>query len=168
MRKFKSLSLNLNPKEPEVPRLISPVKSTMTAITPYLSLGSENDAAGPLMGITHLLNVSISSPKPPTSEYLNYKKIPLKDMVSEEIENVLAEALSFIDDAKNTGGHVLVYCYAGISRSVTITLAYLMVHCEMRLDDAYKFVKQKKPDISPNIGFMGQLVKLEKSLVGQS
>ena len=66
-----------------------------------------------------------------------------------------------------SGGHVLVYCYAGISRSVTITLAYLMVHCEMRLDAAYKFVKQKKPDISPNIGFMGQLVKLEKSLVGQ-
>jgi hypothetical protein len=40
---------------------------TIVRITPYLSLGSETDAAGDLksMGITHLLNVSISSPNIP-------------------------------------------------------------------------------------------------------
>ncbi len=53
---------------------------------------------------------------------------------------------------------------AGISRSVTITIAYLMAHFGMSMHSAYQFVKQKRPTISPNLNFMGQLVEFEREL----
>jgi len=161
----RSLSLNLKPLSDNDLLKDAPLP-TIVRITPYLSLGSETDAAGDLksMGITHLLNVSISSPNIPITGLLKYKKIPLKDQANEDVSNVLPEAFTFIDDARNNNGHVLVYCFAGISRSVTITVAYMMVRNNMPFEEAYSFVKTRKSDISPNIGFIGQLHQLEQSI----
>ena len=53
---------------------------------------------------------------------------------------------------------------AGISRSVTLTIAYLMAHFGMSMQDAYQYVKDKRPAISPNLNFMGQLVEFEREL----
>ena len=159
------LSLNLSPIDSEILSCESP-KSSVAKITPYLSLGSEEDAAGDLkkLGITHLLNVSISSPNI-VSKGVKYKKIPLKDHASETVVQILDEAFTFIDEAKKANGHILVYCFAGISRSVTITVAYLMARNGMRFEEAYSFVKHRKSDISPNIGFIGQLHELEEQLL---
>lgn len=57
-----------------------------------------------------------------------------------------------------------MHCLAGISRSVTVTVAYLMQKLNLSLNDAYDLVKQKKSNISPNFNFMGQLLDFEKSL----
>ena len=160
----RSLSLNLKPTS-DVEFIKETPKTKIVRITPYLSLGSENDAAGDVkaQGITHLLNVSISSPNIPSTDCLKYKKIPLKDYANENIKSVLEEAFEFIDEARRSSGHILVYCYAGISRSVTITVAYMMVRNNMLFDEAYSYVKSLKSDISPNIGFIGQLHQLEQS-----
>lgn len=53
---------------------------------------------------------------------------------------------------------------AGISRSVTLTIAYLMSRFGMSMHSAYQFVKEKRPTISPNLNFMGQLVEFEREL----
>ncbi len=53
---------------------------------------------------------------------------------------------------------------AGISRSVTLTIAYLMSYFGMSMHSAYQFVKEKRPTISPNLNFMGQLVEFEREL----
>lgn len=53
---------------------------------------------------------------------------------------------------------------AGISRSVTVTIAYLMSRFSMPMQSAYQFVKDKRPAISPNLNFMGQLVEFEREL----
>ena len=73
--------------------------------------------------------------------------------------------LSYISDearAKKSG--VLVHCLAGVSRSVTVTVAYLMSSMSLSLNDAYDYVKRCKPNISPNFNFMGQLLDFEKTL----
>lgn len=62
---------------------------------------------------------------------------------------------------------MLVHCLAGISRSVTVTVAYLMHALDLSLSDAYDHVKRCKPDVSPNFSFMGQLMDFERSLRSQ-
>uniref|UniRef100_A0A6I8ND20 Dual specificity phosphatase 9 n=1 Tax=Ornithorhynchus anatinus TaxID=9258 RepID=A0A6I8ND20_ORNAN len=68
------------------------------------------------------------------------------------------------DEAVSQNCGVLVHCLAGISRSVTVTVAYLMQKLHLSLNDAYDLVKRKKSNISPNFNFMGQLLDFEQSL----
>lgn len=42
-------------------------------------------------------------------------------------------------------------------QSVTITLAYLMSTKGLCMNDAFNFVRARKPDISPNFHFMEQV-----------
>ena len=60
-----------------------------------------------------------------------------------------------------------MHCHAGISRSATISISYIMKTMDWDLSKAYDFVKQKRPCISPNLHFMGQLLEFEKQLKEQ-
>jgi len=60
---------------------------------------------------------------------------------------------------------VFVHCHAGISRSATICIAYIMKTMQWDLSRAYEFVKQRRPCISPNLHFMGQLLEFQKRLL---
>lgn len=73
--------------------------------------------------------------------------------------------VSLKDSVKNSGGRVLVHCQAGISRSATICLAYLIQSRRVRLDEAFDFVKQRRGVISPNFSFMGQLLQFETQVL---
>jgi len=63
---------------------------------------------------------------------------------------------------------VLIHCRAGISRSATICIAYLMYASRMTLDDAYDHLKRCRPLISPNLNFMRQLTEFEVCLASDN
>lgn len=63
---------------------------------------------------------------------------------------------------------MLVHCLAGVSRSVTVTLAYLMHARALCLNDAFSLVRLRKPDVSPNFHFMQQLHSFEGQLLKQN
>ncbi|XP_007957622.1 dual specificity protein phosphatase 2 [Orycteropus afer afer] len=137
-------------------------------ILPYLFLGScshSSDLQGlQACGITAVLNVSASCPNH-FEGLFHYKSIPVEDNQMVEISAWFQEAIGFIDSVKNSGGRVLVHCQAGISRSATICLAYLIQSHRVRLDEAFDFVKQRRGVISPNFSFMGQLLQFETQVL---
>lgn len=94
---------------------------------------------------------------------IKFKGLELDDICTENIARYFDEAIEFIDDAMASGGKVLVHCLAGISRSATITIAYLMERHSMTIEDAIKTVKQNRR-IYPNEGFLKQLVELDFKL----
>lgn len=96
-----------------------------------------------------------------------HSKDVLRNVHRKRESNVLV-IFCFVDEARENGCGVLVHCLAGISRSVTVTVAYLMQKEQMTLNQAYDHVKRCKPNISPNFNFMGQLLDFEKSLSGNN
>lgn len=70
----------------------------------------------------------------------------------------------FSESARRTGENVLLHCLAGISRSPTLAIAYIMRSQGLDYEEARKFVKSRRPSISPNINFMGQLMVYEQLL----
>jgi len=46
-----------------------------------------------------------------------------------------------------------VHCAAGVSRSASIVIAYLMKINHWTFENAYSFVKSKRKIIDPNFGF---------------
>uniref|UniRef100_A0A8D0GV69 Dual specificity protein phosphatase n=1 Tax=Sphenodon punctatus TaxID=8508 RepID=A0A8D0GV69_SPHPU len=137
-------------------------------ILPFLYLGSAYHASRKDMldalGITALINVSANCPNHFEGHY-QYKSIPVEDNHKADISSWFNEAIDFIDAVKNDGGRVFVHCQAGISRSATICLAYLMRTNRVKLDEAFEFVKQRRSIISPNFSFMGQLLQFESQVL---
>lgn len=72
------------------------------------------------------------------------------------------EAIEFIDEAIEKG-NILVHCLAGVSRSPTIVAAYLMYKKKLRYKEALAIIKQTRPFVNPNPGFIEQL-KLFKEM----
>lgn len=60
-------------------------------------------------------------------------------------------------------GRVLVHCFAGKSRSVSLVLAYLMKYHQHSLQSAFTLVSATR-DICPNIKFIYDLLAFEKKL----
>lgn len=137
-------------------------------ILTYVYLGSAFHAANQRtldrLKITALLNVSRNCPNLSELGNLHYKCIPVEDSGNADISSWFHEAIEYIDQVKSSGGKVLIHCHAGISRSATICLAYLMTTKRIRLDEAYEYVKKRRSVISPNLNFMGQLLKYESQL----
>ncbi|XP_052235802.1 dual specificity protein phosphatase 12-like isoform X2 [Dreissena polymorpha] len=115
-------------------------------------------------GITHILTVDMTQhylPCNPGTEdhmFVNCMDLPSADLLSR-----FDECFKFVDNAlKSPGNRLLIHCFAGVSRSATVMIAYLMYRDGMCLDEAYGTVKEMRPIIKPNPGFMEQLELFEQ------
>ncbi|KAG0479761.1 hypothetical protein HPP92_010619 [Vanilla planifolia] len=115
------------------------------------------------LNITHVLIVA-KSLEPAFPNDFVYKKIEVLDTADTNIKEHFDECFDFIEESRQKGGGVLVHCFAGRSRSVTVIIAYLMKKYQMSLSQAFAHVKSKRPQMTPNSGFMVQLLNYEKSL----
>lgn len=67
-----------------------------------------------------------------------------------------------IDNVLESGQPILIHCMAGVSRSVSMIIYYLMRKYGMGFDDAYHLIKSRRSIINPNKSFQAQLRKYDK------
>ena len=90
-----------------------------------------------------------------------HKSIDVDDDFRTNIICHFKECIFFIEGKDK----IFVHCAAGMSRSPTIVIAYIMWKRKLRLNEAIKFVKEKRSIISPNDNFMNQLKIFEELLI---
>lgn len=103
-------------------------------------------------------------PYSPLSNAVAYHKVNVRDSCDAAISTYFDEVADIIDQETSLGGRVLVFCVAGVSRSATLCLAYLMKYHQLTLQEAYNHVKKIRPRIHPNCGFFQQLIEYEQAL----
>jgi len=112
--------------------------------------------------ITHILTIARGLRMAYPGEF-KYKYIDILDWEQEDIYQYFESCMEFIEEARRGGGAILIHCAAGVSRSSTITIAYLMMTCEMTYEEARKWVSVRRW-IYPNTGFVRHLLRWETTL----
>lgn len=111
-------------------------------------------------GITHILQVGDNLTQSFEGEF-QYRTICVADTEAANLLVFFRDCFDFIEDAKGSGGGVLVHCFAGISRSATICISYLMWKQSLSLGAAHFMVESARPCTQPNDGFKVQLQTFE-------
>lgn len=86
----------------------------------------------------------------------------LKLYVDDNDDTFIVDYFEKVNDFIDSHKKVLIHCIAGISRSASFTIAYLMSRKQFSLINAIKHIKNKRSIIRPNDGFLLQLVIYEK------
>ncbi|EGC29808.1 hypothetical protein DICPUDRAFT_158575 [Dictyostelium purpureum] len=171
---LKELNIRDNRELPTIPAEYKQVESNFTLITsipseiiPGVFLGGLDSANNaPILaalGITHIV-LAIGDCEPFFPKNFKYYSIDdARDTPNYDISQHFEQTNCFIEQGRRSGG-VLVHCRAGISRSSTLILSYLMRYHQMTFKQASDFVQLKRPQILPNPGFRDQLLKYESKL----
>jgi protein-tyrosine phosphatase len=98
---------------------------------------------------------------------ISYKQIFVEDSTMENISLYFNPSYDFIEEHVSKGQNVLVNCYAGVSRSATLVLNWIIRNwyksCppfgpHEAVSNAIEFLRKKRPIINPNSGFVKQLI----------
>ena len=140
-------------------------KKGPSEIRPYLFLGSQDHASKISVlrdfKIDAILNVTTEIENFFPNEGFEYCNCPVMDTPITNIYSIFEACFAFIDKIRASGRRLLVHCHAGVSRSATICVAYLMRTEGMKYDHAIKWVAMCRPVVAPNLGFLAQLMDYE-------
>lgn len=137
-------------------------------LTDFLYLGSQDAVILTNieeLKITDVLSIGIDTPALDIAEVTSLKChfIPCLDLPETKLCEFIEASIKIIESVRQRCGRILVHCNAGVSRSATVCIAYLMKIESMTFVQAYNLVKSKRPCIQPNAGFMRQLKELNQN-----
>lgn len=150
---------------------------TVSCVLPWLFFGAQDvthdNELPPLLNKSHAIDLilSIGVPPPPplpnTTSQRSSVVIPTVffdayDIPEFDIRPLCERCIGIIENIRLSNKRIYVHCNAGISRSATVVVAYVMFRLKMNLQDALNFVKHLRPTINPNVGFLQQLKTLEQ------
>mmetsp|Transcript_83457 Transcript_83457/g.223436 ORF Transcript_83457/g.223436 Transcript_83457/m.223436 type:complete len:228 (-) Transcript_83457:75-758(-) len=125
--------------------------------------GVENAENLEALGIKHI--VCINEQENAFEGRFNYFNIKtLEDQEDHDASQYFASVADFTDKALKSGGAVCFHCAAGISRSSTVVIAYLMSSQKIPLLEAFVKVYKARRVVWPNRSFMAQLIGFERHL----
>ncbi|KAI8972614.1 hypothetical protein BD414DRAFT_500090 [Trametes punicea] len=153
-----------------------PVFTVSTILPNFLFLGPELTAEEHVdellsLGVKRILNIAAECDDDHglrlRERFERYIRIPMRDTVEEDnITRGVREVCEILDDARLHSSPTYVHCKAGKSRSVTAVMAYLIHANHWTLSRAYSFVLERRKGISPNIGFVSELMTFEEQELG--
>ncbi len=108
-----------------------------------------------MFGIKQILTIGKELPMHNTDKFKTMY-ISIDDSPTEDIARHFQDAHSFIHQAPT-----LVHCYAGISRSISLVISYLIKYENMSLNMALNYCRRGRPHANPNYGFLKQLYEYE-------
>lgn len=88
---------------------------------------------------------------------VSYLVVPAEDHPDFDLRRFFVPCVRFIRAAIAAGERVLVHCHAGVSRSATIVLLYLMLDRGHTLVEALLHLRRVRPQVQPNRGFLRHL-----------
>ena len=136
-------------------------------IVPLLYLGDIDAAAA--VSKSNVRDVVNAAPRRVPSYHAGrrgwkYLEVAVRDLPTTQLlaDGHIGRAVTFIDDAIRSGRPVLVHCYVGMSRSVTLVAAYLMARYGLSAREAVCYIRSRRGIACPNKGFIDQLGDLER------
>lgn len=110
-------------------------------------------------GITHVATIGEELSCKYPDDFIYHKRV-VYDSPKENVQKLFDETTTFIHNASlNKDNKILVHCVAGISRSATFVIAYLIRYKKMSPQEAYLLLLKARKCVCPNEGFTKQLVK---------
>mmetsp|Transcript_21970 Transcript_21970/g.18844 ORF Transcript_21970/g.18844 Transcript_21970/m.18844 type:complete len:108 (+) Transcript_21970:131-454(+) len=97
-------------------------------------------------------------------EPIHNLNIEAEDEEDYDLSKHFDECFEYIDK-KREECNVLVHCFAGVSRSASVVIAYLMKKNSWTYQQTHDFVYLKRPLIQPNAGFANILKKYESKIL---
>lgn len=114
--------------------------------------------------ISCILTIAKTTLNLPKHLSIQTMKISVDDSPIVNLKSHFEACFKFIHENRSAGKNVLVHCMAGVSRSATIVIGYIMNTNDLDFETAYKLVKEKRFIASPNGGFLRQLMEYSKEL----
>jgi len=121
------------------------------------------------LGVKLVINATYEIPNVDVPDgTVEFIKLNVNDAVTADIAQYMDMCADRVHEVRSAGGVALIHCALGISRSVTICLAYLVKYEGRTLREAYFELKKKRPIIRPNEGFWRQLIAFETAKRGRA
>lgn len=93
---------------------------------------------------------------------VKYLVLPTVDSPDYDIQRDAIAAMRFVRQGLARGEKILIHCQAGVSRSATIVLLYLMLYRHYPLNEAMALLRHARPIVNPNRGFMNFLMRVDR------
>lgn len=118
--------------------------------------------------VKFVVNATVELPDTPLpdNDRPEYMRVAIKDTRESNLIEYFDKVADVIEETRQKGGKSLVHCVAGVSRSVSLVLAYLIKYSNMSLKEAFHHVRSCRPQVRPNLGFFKQLIDYEQRLHG--
>ncbi|KAM7387753.1 hypothetical protein PAMP_023972 [Pampus punctatissimus] len=112
-------------------------------------------------------NVSGGVPYTKKQEDMTYLCISAADHSKQNLMQYFRDSIMFIHESRMKGEGCLVHCVAGVSRSVTLVVAYIMTVTGRGWVESLAAVRAARPCAGPNLGFLRQLEEFENTELTQ-
>lgn len=135
----------------------------MSEITEQIYVGSYGDASSDqFLSDRRITHVITCADEFPSSIIRSGYRIPIVDDVADaKTKKYFLEAASVLDRWIREDKKIMVHCFAGMSRSVSVVITYFMVYKGWSFDLAYMHLKQRRYQSNIHPGFIPILKEIE-------